>query len=221
MDDLVTDHGFIVENSSSVEKARLGYNQTNSTALLELKNGSGTYFEANDELIDSKDGYYMNADRVLRPDGASAWVGEDFSRLRFNPTGRVYLDKTMWVSSSQPISSSAQPSNVFIKFTNELTLSTLGKTSATTNDAMLFKSGVPVVDAVGLTETLFHFQNDGNDLLDIKANGVVKYKEFTVATLPLVTSGGFIMVTDETGGYTPAFCDGTNWRRTSDNAIVS
>ena len=32
---------------------------------------------------------------------------------------------------------------------------------------------------------------------------------------------GFIFVTDETGRSVPAFSDGTNWRRTTDRAIVS
>ena len=30
-----------------------------------------------------------------------------------------------------------------------------------------------------------------------------------------------IMVTDETGGPVPAFNDGTNWRRSTDRAVVS
>ena len=30
-----------------------------------------------------------------------------------------------------------------------------------------------------------------------------------------------IYVSDESGGSTPAFSDGTNWRRTSDRAIVT
>ena len=35
------------------------------------------------------------------------------------------------------------------------------------------------------------------------------------------TTGGMILVTDETGGAIPAFYDGTNWRRVTDRAIVS
>jgi hypothetical protein len=34
-------------------------------------------------------------------------------------------------------------------------------------------------------------------------------------------AGGFIFVTDETGGAVTAFHDGTNWRRTTDRAVVS
>lgn len=53
-------------------------------------------------------------------------------------------------------------------------------------------------------------------------------KEYTVATLPTASlyreSGtfcGLIAVSDETGGYTLAFSDGTNWRRVQDRSIVS
>lgn len=45
---------------------------------------------------------------------------------------------------------------------------------------------------------------------------------FTVATLPALTpSPRWIFVSNETGGPTPAFTDGTNWRRCTDLAIVS
>jgi len=46
---------------------------------------------------------------------------------------------------------------------------------------------------------------------------------YTVGTLPTVTNrtGQMIYVSDEAGGAVPAFCDGTNWRRVTDRAIVS
>lgn len=46
---------------------------------------------------------------------------------------------------------------------------------------------------------------------------------FTVATLPTASTftRGLIYVSDETGGATLAFSDGTNWRRVQDRAIVS
>lgn len=58
---------------------------------------------------------------------------------------------------------------------------------------------------------------------DTKVSGVVQVGEYTVATLPTASTyqAGTIMVSDETGGYTMAFSDGTNWRRTQDRAIVS
>lgn len=44
---------------------------------------------------------------------------------------------------------------------------------------------------------------------------------FTVATLPAVTAGRLIHVSDETGGAVAAYSDGTNWRRVSDGTIVA
>jgi hypothetical protein len=45
----------------------------------------------------------------------------------------------------------------------------------------------------------------------------------TVAGAPAAATyeGYVIYVTDETGGATLAFSDGTNWRRTTDRAIIS
>lgn len=52
---------------------------------------------------------------------------------------------------------------------------------------------------------------DGSEGLDI----------YTVATLPAVIEGAIIYVSDEAGGATIAFGDGTDWRRVQDRAIVS
>jgi len=48
-------------------------------------------------------------------------------------------------------------------------------------------------------------------------------KTYTVGTLPSVGVwlGSTIYVSDETGGGTIAFSDGTNWRRVQDRAIIS
>ena len=53
--------------------------------------------------------------------------------------------------------------------------------------------------------------------------GQIKIEASTVATLPAVTNraGAIAYVSDETGGATLAFCDGVNWRRVWDRAIVS
>ncbi len=51
--------------------------------------------------------------------------------------------------------------------------------------------------------------------------GVTYLKAYTIGTLPAATAAGLIYVSDETGGATLAFSDGTNWRRAQDRAIVS
>lgn len=53
-------------------------------------------------------------------------------------------------------------------------------------------------------------------------HGYPEAPTYTVATLPNVgNGGGTILVSDETGGATLAFSDGTNWRRVQDRAIVA
>lgn len=46
---------------------------------------------------------------------------------------------------------------------------------------------------------------------------------YTVATLPDAAAfkDHMIIVSDESGGSIPAFSDGTNWRRSTDRAIVT
>lgn len=50
----------------------------------------------------------------------------------------------------------------------------------------------------------------------------VRLTSYTVLDLPDATTGvGLIFVSDETGGAVLAFSDGTNWRRSTDRAIVA
>ena len=51
----------------------------------------------------------------------------------------------------------------------------------------------------------------------------LKLASYTVATVPSVSanSGAIVYVSNESGGATPAFSDGTNWRRVHDRAIIS
>ncbi len=52
--------------------------------------------------------------------------------------------------------------------------------------------------------------------------GITYVLSFTVVTLPSAAlAGGIIYVSNEVGGATIAFSDGTNWRRVADRAIVA
>ena len=58
----------------------------------------------------------------------------------------------------------------------------------------------------------------------VTVSGAVQTASYTVATLPSASTlgaGAMIFVSDETGGATMAFSDGTDWRRVQDRAIVS
>lgn len=56
-----------------------------------------------------------------------------------------------------------------------------------------------------------------------RITGIHEQVSYTVATLPDATEfeAHTLYVSDETGGATLAFSDGTNWRRVQDRAVVS
>lgn len=60
---------------------------------------------------------------------------------------------------------------------------------------------------------------------DIQAleQGAGNVPTYTVATLSTALSAGFnfVLVSNETGGFTAAFHDGTNWRRVQDRAVCA
>jgi len=59
--------------------------------------------------------------------------------------------------------------------------------------------------------------------VETDANLIFQAKSYTVATVPAAATypRGIIYVSNETGGATLAFSDGTNWRRVQDRAVVS
>ncbi len=64
--------------------------------------------------------------------------------------------------------------------------------------------------------------NEASEIILGTGAAVPYMPSFTVATLPSVTKvGGFIYVSDEVGGATMAFSNGTNWLRVQDRAIVA
>ena len=59
--------------------------------------------------------------------------------------------------------------------------------------------------------------------VETDANLLFQAKSYTVLTLPTAATypRGVIYVSNEAGGATLAFSDGTNWRRVQDRAVVS
>jgi hypothetical protein len=104
-----------------------------------------------------------------------------------------------------------------------------------TSLAAIFNSGSPLTfqaDASGTAQGMMfvgtgsafsssdRLQVNGN----IASNGSVRVGSYTVATVPANnanTIGAMIYVSNESGGATIAFSDGTNWRRVHDRAIIS
>ena len=57
----------------------------------------------------------------------------------------------------------------------------------------------------------------------LEVRGWFKQPQFTVTTLPAASrsEGHVVYVSNETGGATLAFSDGTDWRRVQDRAVVA
>lgn len=55
----------------------------------------------------------------------------------------------------------------------------------------------------------------------IDANRTIIARPYTVGTLPTPPASGIIQVTDDGGGSTLAFSDGSNWRRATDRRVVA
>lgn len=57
----------------------------------------------------------------------------------------------------------------------------------------------------------------------VPATAPIPLKNYAVADLPDagLWSGAIVFVSDETGGAVIAFSDGTDWRRSTDRAVVS
>lgn len=75
----------------------------------------------------------------------------------------------------------------------------------------------------------FYIQRQSINILQVRALGIVvtggiKHSSYTVGTVPSASSHGAgttIYVSNESGGGTVCFSDGTNWRRLSDRAVIS
>jgi hypothetical protein len=88
---------------------------------------------------------------------------------------------------------------------------------------------VPAVPAANKGRIYLDDDGSGVTVLRIRTTSGIeqispaKLRSYTVGTLPSVSAGAgaLIHVTNETGGAVTAFCDGTNWRRVTDRAIVA
>ena len=86
---------------------------------------------------------------------------------------------------------------------------TQDQTNAEIKTAWEAESGISTVDII---------ERDGS----VPFTGPPVVPSYTVAGLPSAsTAAQMIYVSDETGGAVLAFSDGTNWRRSTDRAIVS
>lgn len=87
-------------------------------------------------------------------------------------------------------------------------------------------SGVAVSmkSATDSTQVVQDWKDDGDVVqATMKGNGILQFTGYTVAGVPAASSnaGGTTYITNEVGGATLAWSDGTNWKRYSDGANIS
>jgi hypothetical protein len=165
-------------------------------------------------------------------------------------TGQLTRDGYLLLSSLNDAISDATSDFVRLDAVQTLTNKTIDGDANTFNDiptaALATRTGdgtrVVTADAAGTSGRLAEWDADGNltsgadiddytttaaltALLAAKqdAGAIVILPTYTVAGVPAAASNtrGLIYVSNETGGATVAFSDGTNWRRVQDRAIIS
>ena len=82
-----------------------------------------------------------------------------------------------------------------------------------------------IANSTTLTSDFGTVANTGNTSNDhgfiFRDSGLPQLPSYTVATLPSTVAGDLALCTDENGGSTVVFYDGSNWRRMADRAVAS
>jgi hypothetical protein len=135
-----------------------------------------------------------------------------------NPVGNIYLESNTQILLNCGLGGQIKitPTEIIV---NDDASSVDFRVEGDTEPNLLFTDGSTDRVGVGTNTPSVELDVVG----DTKVSGVFQVGEYTVGTLPATASyqSGVINVSDETGGYTMAFCDGINWRRVQDRAIVS
>ncbi len=85
-------------------------------------------------------------------------------------------------------------------------------------EAIGFMDGKPIVASERFQIFMDNIVQKLNDKL---LGDQIVLESYLKASLPTVPANGIIHVSDETGGATLAYSNGTNWLRASDGAVVS
>jgi hypothetical protein len=174
----------------------------------------------------SFDGAKTNGVNIAGATGAKLFSNCRFSNNSTDSTG-VYSDILVSGASCKV----SVIGCVFTKSTTEVEF--LVKTSSNpivvwTNNRYNTVSDIPYATAI--TNVPLQLTLLGDDIWRVYAGGNAgfggctgpfKFQQYSVASLPSNAEGALIYVSDETGGPTLAFNNGTNWLRVRDNVIVS
>lgn len=225
---------------------RLGTNPSlkHSGAYLDVShtNGSATQLRLRDNESSGNDPIFKiynanNTSEVFKVQGSTIRINDVYNM----PTADGSANQVLTTDGSGTLSFttvSATPagSNTEIQFNDG---GSFGSTDAFTFDKATntLETGIvrgvifePILDYGSITETA-NMTIDYGAVTDSASKGDFEYLSdtygptgdtFSVSGLPSAAQPGqMIYVSDETGGATMAFSDGTNWRRITDRAVVS
>jgi len=195
------------DNASGSDPIFKVFNASNSAEVFKVEGSSTTINNA--YTLPSADG---TANQVLKTDGSGTL---SFGTISVEPAG-----SNTQVQFNDGGTQSADASFTFDKATDTLQtgvvkgvlfepISDYGSITTTANIVIDYGQVADIDITVGDFEHIIRNHGNAHDL-------------FTVSALPsAIGTGQMIFVSNETGGATMAFSDGTNWRRITDRAIVS
>jgi len=166
---------------------------------------------------------------TITPDGAIDVVGTDA------PTGRIRATRYQATPNAGAALQLGHSRGSEGSLSALLAQDRLGQLLFNGDDAVSADSSGAVIRAIATenwssttkgTQIRFETTDDGAATFVVafivSQHGYPEAPDYEVASLPsAVPGGGIIYVSDETGGATLAFSDGTNWRRVQDRAIVA
>lgn len=171
----------------------------------------------------------FGGDTTIPPDGAIDVVGTDA------PTGRIRSTRYQATPNGAGALQLGHSRGSEGSLSALLAQDRLGQVLFNGDDADSVDASGAVIRAIATenwsstargTQIRFETTDDGAAVFVIafivSEHGYPEAPDYEVASLPNVgPGGGIIYVSDETGGATLAFSDGTNWRRVQDRAIVA
>lgn len=147
---------------------------------------------------------------IVNPTGAGGWAGQN-NKLAF-------YDGSSWLFSTP-----SEGWRVYDQNTNSAYKYSGSAWTLHQGTEVGYDNGTSGLTATNSQAAIDELASEKADLAGATFTAAPVVPTYTVAGVPSASTyaRGIIYVSDESGGATIAFSDGTNWRRVSDRAVVS
>lgn len=165
MEGETVNYGFLVNQLGGGEFGRFGFDQANSSGVLLLNDLSGQFFSANQGVVNSRDGYYID-NKLFAEDVASRFqVGGGQSELRFVPSSHIRSQVLMWIPRIRSLGSA----DTHIQL--DTTVLNFNAASTGSNTTFQFDTSGLLADS----RELLKISNNGSELMMILGSGNVGF----------------------------------------------